>query len=63
MTISPAFLAEFDDQVLLARAELAEAKAEGDEASQAVAAARLADLEEIACRATDATLLAAPSWP
>lgn len=63
MTISPAFLAEFDDQVCLAREELALAAQSGDEAAEAVAAARLADLEEVAGRATDASLLATPCWP
>lgn len=63
MTISPAFLQEFDDQVCLARAELELARESGDEVAETVAAARLADLEEVAGRATDASLLATPSWP
>jgi hypothetical protein len=63
MTISPAFLQEYDDQIRRASAELADARALGNEANATVAAARLEDLEELARRATDATLLAAPSWP
>ncbi|HZI96421.1 MAG TPA: hypothetical protein VFD41_02735 [Actinomycetales bacterium] len=63
MTTSPAFLAEIDDQVTLARQDLESARAAGDEAEIVVARDRLADLDEIARRATDATLLHETSWP
>lgn len=63
MTTSPAFLAEIDDQVSQARHDLESARAAGDEAEIVVARDRLADLDEIARRATDATLLHESSWP
>lgn len=63
MTTSPAFLAEIDEQVAQARHDLAVATAQGDETDAVVAADRLADLDEIACRAMDATLLGTSSWP
>lgn len=63
MTPSPAFLREIDDQVTLARRDLEFAKTTGDEAEAVVARDRLADLDEIARRATDTTLLLEASWP
>lgn len=63
MTTSPAFLREIADQADLARQEMAAAMACGDESAAQAAAGRLADLDELASRATDASLLADPSWP
>ncbi|GAB2681425.1 hypothetical protein [Thalassiella azotivora] len=57
MTTSPAFLREVADQAALAKRQLAAAEAVGDEAAASAAANRLLDLDEIAARASDATLV------
>jgi len=60
---SPAFLQEVADQAKLARAELDAATASGDESAIQAAKARLLDLDDIAARAMDNTIIELPSWP
>ncbi len=57
MTPSPAFLQEIDYQVELAQREVELASMTGDESDVVVATGRLAQLDELARRATEAALI------
>lgn len=57
MTPSPAFLQEIDYQVELAKREVELASMTGDESDVVVAAGRLAELDELARRATEVALI------
>jgi hypothetical protein len=63
MTTSPAFLREIADQVRLAREQMTAALARGDDSDAVVAQNRIADLDDLAGRVADSSLIAAPSLP
>jgi hypothetical protein len=63
VTTSPAFLQEVAAQAALARAELDAATLAGDDSAIQAATARLLDLDDIAARTIDNSLLELPSWP
>jgi hypothetical protein len=63
VTTSPAFLREIAEQARLAREQMASALARGDDSDAVLAEGRLAELEELTLRATDASLVGTPCWP